>query len=66
MAEGTPIKTDEAAGGVTQDSEIAAEDTDCEKVEFKVMFCKKKYDISFGLDLTVAKLKEHLHGIIGL
>jgi uncharacterized protein YkvS len=34
-------------------------------VEFKVVFNKKKYDVIFNLDSTIAQLKEHLHTIIG-
>lgn len=33
---------------------------------FKVVFNKKKYDISFDLDSTISQLKEHLHSIIGI
>ena len=33
---------------------------------FKVIFNKKKYDVSFPLDSTIAQLKEHLHTIIGV
>ncbi len=32
---------------------------------FKVVFNKKKFDVSFDLDSTIAQLKEHLHTIIG-
>lgn len=32
---------------------------------FKVVFNKKKFDISFDLDSTISQLKEHLHSIIG-
>ena len=35
-----------------------------EKVDFKVVYNKKKYDIVFGLDDTVGALKVHLANII--
>ena len=35
-----------------------------EKVDFKVVYNKKKYDINFGLDDTVGALKVHLANII--
>ena len=34
-------------------------------VEFKVVFNKRKFDVNFNLDSTIAQLKEHLHTIIG-
>jgi hypothetical protein len=34
-------------------------------VEFKVVFNKRKFDVNFNLDSTIAELKEHLHTIIG-
>ena len=37
-----------------------------DKVEFKVVFNKKKYDISFGLDDTIGALKVHLADIINV
>ena len=37
-----------------------------EKVEFKVVFNKKKYDISFGIDDTIGALKVHLADIINV
>ena len=39
---------------------------DMEMVEFKVVFNKKKYDITFGLDDTVGALKVHLQDIISV
>ncbi|KAE8740118.1 hypothetical protein FOCC_FOCC014378 [Frankliniella occidentalis] len=37
-----------------------------EDVDFKVIFSKSKYDITFPLDDTVAQLKEHLEMITGV
>merc|ERR1712179_719491 len=37
-----------------------------EKVKFKVVFNKKKYDVSFGLDDTIGALKVHLADIINV
>ena len=39
---------------------------DVEKVEFKVIFNKKKTDVSFPLDSDVAALKVHLQPIVGI
>lgn len=39
---------------------------DGEKVDFKVVYNKKKFDISFGLDDTVGALKVHLAEIISV
>ena len=47
----------------TESSENAEEENK-EKVEFKVVFNKKKFDISFGLDDTIGALKVHLQDII--
>jgi hypothetical protein len=55
----------EEGEGSTKAKEEVPEEEEGEKVEFKVMFCKKKYDVSFGMDRTVGKLKEHLHEVIG-
>ncbi|XP_049861339.1 ubiquitin domain-containing protein UBFD1-like [Schistocerca gregaria] len=41
-------------------------DVNVEKVDFKVIYNKTKYDISFGLDSTVGQLKEHLQDVIGV
>ena len=37
-----------------------------EKVDIKVVFNKKKYEISFGLDDTIGALKVHLADIINV
>lgn len=37
-----------------------------EKVEFKVIYNKKKIDITFALDGTVGELKEHLQNVISV
>lgn len=39
---------------------------DMEMVEFKIVFNKKKYDITFGLEDTVGALKVHLQDIISV
>jgi hypothetical protein len=36
-----------------------------ESVDFKVIYSKNKYDVSFPLDSTVGELKQHLQDIIG-
>merc|ERR1719295_850358 len=44
--------------------EAGAEKENSEKVEFKVVYNKMKYDVSFGLDDTIGALKVHLADII--
>lgn len=36
-----------------------------EKVDFKVIFNKQKYDVTFPTDETVAKLKSHIQTLTG-
>ena len=36
-----------------------------ETVEFKVIFNKQKYDVTFPLDNTVLKLKDHVQTLTG-
>jgi len=50
----------------TEKLEETEGDKDGEKVEFKVVFNKKKFDITFGLDDTVGALKVHLADIINV
>lgn len=42
------------------------EEEEGETVTFKVIFCKTKHEVTFGLDKTIAKLKLHLQKIIGI
>ena len=37
-----------------------------EKIEFKVVYNKKKFDITFGSEETVGALKAHLQDVIGV
>ena len=37
-----------------------------EVVTFKVIFNKKKHDVNFDLNSTIAQFKEHLHTVIGM
>ena len=46
--------------------EVGSEKENSEKVEFKVVYNKKKYDVSFGLDDTIGALKVHLADIINV
>merc|ERR1712083_902613 len=48
----------------TEPSEGLVDSGSSEKVDFKVVYNKKKYDITFGLDDTVGALKVHLANII--
>lgn len=50
---------------VLEDPPISGDLDGVKNVIFKVVFNKKKYDVSFPLDSTIAKLKNHLHTIIG-
>ena len=40
--------------------------SDAEKVDFKVIYNKKKYDVSFPIDSDVGALKSHLQTVIGI
>jgi len=57
-------KGDEAPTPDKPTDEVGADESAGEKVEFKVVFNKKKFDITFGLDDTVGALKVHLADII--
>jgi hypothetical protein len=46
-------------------SDVAKEDLR-EKIDFKIIYNKKKIDITFALDGTVAELKAHLQNIISV
>jgi len=62
-------KTEQSPKIVEKESSIQSEPEkvkDMEMVEFKVVFNKKKYDITFGLDDTVGALKVHLQDIISV
>lgn len=48
----------------TVDTPEAAEKENKEKVDFKVVFNKKKFDVTFDLDDTIGALKVHLADII--
>jgi len=48
------------------DSTAAAKPTTGEEIEFKVVFNKKKYDITFDVEDTIGALKSHLQDIIGV
>ena len=57
----------EGSGNGDNDGKTEATEEDSgEKVEFKVIFNKKKYDVSFPLDKDVAALKVHLQAIIDI
>lgn len=49
-----------------QSSSTNIEDDEGEKVDLKVIFNKKKYDVSFPLDNDVGALKSHLQPLIGI
>merc|ERR1712027_168905 len=61
-------ETDVSGNGESNDGKTAATEVEDsgEKVEFKVIFNKKKYDVSFPLDKDVAALKVHLQAIIDI
>ena len=58
--------SEKASDAKTEPSEgLVDSNSSCsEKVDFKVVYNKKKYDITFGLDDTVGALKVHLANII--
>ena len=43
-----------------------SEQSSSEQIDFKIVYNKKKYDITFGLDDTVGQLKSHLQDVIGV
>ncbi|XP_071452222.1 ubiquitin domain-containing protein UBFD1-like [Hetaerina americana] len=49
-----------------QDAEHISSPKVVENVDLKVIYCKKKFDVTFPLDNTVAELKFHLRDIIGV
>jgi len=55
-------ESDDAKVSVT----TANSDETGEKVEFKVIFNKKKYDVTFPLDNDIGALKSHLQPLIGI
>jgi len=56
--------SEKASDAKTEPSEGLVDSGSSEKVDFKVVYNKKKYDITFGLDDTVGALKVHLANII--
>lgn len=49
---------------------VGVQESECdedagEKIDFKVVFNKQKYDVTFPLDHTVAKLKIHIQTLTG-
>lgn len=69
-SETTLAETTREESKVMPNSEEAAvpskptEETPRERIDFKVIYNKKKIDVSFDLDGTVAELKTHLQNII--
>merc|ERR1711892_1221478 len=63
---GSDINKADEASTTEKSKEDSVGDKDGEKVEFKVVFNKKKFDITFGLDDTVGALKVHLADIINV
>ena len=61
------IPDNEADSGGNGESNDGKEEEDGgEKVEFKVIYNKKKYDVCFPLDKDVAALKAHLQAVIDI
>merc|ERR1711892_1278571 len=63
---GSDINKADEASTTEKSKEDSVGDKDGDKVEFKVVFNKKKFDITFGLDDTVGALKVHLSDIISV
>ena len=60
-------EADSGGNGESNDGKTATEDENGgEKVEFKVIYNKKKFDVSFPLDKDVAALKQHLQSVIDI
>ena len=54
---------------VTQSRPVFSGDgdgSDAEKVDFKVIYNKKKFDVSFPIDSDIGALKAHLQTLIGI
>ena len=58
------MEVGQSSDAKTEPSEGLVDSGSSEKVDFKVVYNKKKYDITFGLDDTVGALKVHLANII--
>ena len=67
-AEVAENEADSGGNGESNDGKTAAteDENGGEKVEFKVIYNKKKYDVSFPLDKDVAALKAHLQAVIDI
>ncbi|CAG2187010.1 Ubiquitin domain-containing protein UBFD1 [Mytilus edulis] len=55
----------EDTGDVTTNESDSSIDTR-QKVDFKVIFNKQKYDVTFPIDETIAKLKSHIETLTGV
>lgn len=60
------IQTEEKSPPSDNEEAASSAKEEGEKVEFKVIFNKKKYDITFPLDDNVGALKSHLQPQIGI
>merc|ERR1711915_528628 len=58
------METETESADKTSDINTTAEKENKEKVDFKVVFNKKKFDVTFDLDDTIGALKVHLADII--
>ncbi|XP_063444728.1 ubiquitin domain-containing protein UBFD1-like isoform X1 [Mytilus trossulus] len=68
----------EDTGGTSKDNNNCSQNTDVttnesdssidtrQKVDFKVIFNKQKYDVTFPIDETIAKLKSHIETLTGV
>lgn len=61
-------KKDEVEPAQEEKEDVAQSETDkeVETVDFKVIFSKKKYDVTFPLDSDLGALKVHLQPLIGI
>ncbi|KAK3091100.1 hypothetical protein FSP39_017109 [Pinctada imbricata] len=50
----------------SENSISTSKESPCETVDFKVVFNKQKYDVTFPLDETVANLKVHVQKLTGV
>ena len=64
LVSSTDLKAALAEGEATVEESQAS--TAGEKIDFKIVFNKKKFDVSFGTEDTVGALKSHLQDIIGV
>ena len=60
-----PDKSDKSEEGEEEEEEKGASAADKETVDFKIIYNKKKFDVTFPLDDTVTSLRKHVETLTG-